>query len=177
MSGEITNILSIPLAHLVVEVSNNEDWMDSLVYLVTEAPPEPEPEAEPESAPPPLDPRRKLVPAPPPAPAPPREATLPSPPTNPFADQPQLDIRNIDFEMHIRRRPQDAEIVLGGSTDDRRLSIGLPPNVGYLLFYVPRETMRQIWPGKYVGDVVARDKRFERVTLTLEMTIIDGITR
>lgn len=175
MAGEITNILSIPLAHLVLEVGNNEDWIDSLVYLVTAEPEAPEPPEEPR-----IDPLAPVAPRPlgigshelrPPPPS------LPEPPTNPFADQPQLDIRDIDFEMHIRRRPQDAEIVLGGSTDDRVLTVGLPPNIGTFLFYVPRETMRQIWPGKYVGDVVARDKRFERVTLTLDFTVIDGVTR
>ena len=30
-----TNILALPLAHLVIEVGNNEDWIDSLVYIVS----------------------------------------------------------------------------------------------------------------------------------------------
>lgn len=125
-----TNVLALPLAHLMIEVANNEDWVDSLVYLVSETdPPE------------------------------------------------QLDLRGIAFEMHIRRQPEIHEIVLAASTADRRLSIGAPPNVGYLIFYVPKETMRGLWAGKYVGDIRARDADFERVCLTVELTVLEGITR
>jgi hypothetical protein len=57
------------------------------------------------------------------------------------------------------------------------LFIGSPPDFGYLIFYVPRETMQGLWAGKYVGDIKARDATFERVCLTVEMTVLEGITR
>src|SRR5580693_9272910 len=126
-----TNVLALPLAHLVIEVSNNEDWIDTLVFMVSDSGP-------------PLE---------------------------------QMDLRGISFEMHIRRRPEIHEIVLEASTFTRTLTIGAPPNVGYLIFYIPRETMVTLWPGKYVGDIVARDKNFERVVFTVELTILQGITQ
>lgn len=126
-----TNILALPLAHVVMAVSNNEDWIDSLVFMVTDSGP-------------PLD---------------------------------QLDLRGISFTMHLRRRPEVHEIVLAASTLDRTLNVGSPPDVGYLIFYVPRETMQALWPGVYVGDVRANDRDFERIALTVELTVIEGITR
>lgn len=128
----MSDVLALPLAHLVIEVANNSDWVDSLVYLVTE---------------PAIDPL------------------------------PQLDLRGLAFEMHIRRQPQDNEVVLAGSTANGALSVGAAPNWGFLIFFVPELTMRRLWPGQYVGDIRARDARFERVVLTLELTVIEGITR
>jgi len=126
-----TNVLALPLAHVVIEVSNNADWIDTLVYMVSDSGP-------------PLE---------------------------------QMDLRGIAFEMHLRRRPEIHEIVLDASTADRTMFIGSPPNFGYLIFYVPRETMQGLWAGAYVGDIVARDANFERVTLTVELTVLEGITR
>jgi len=128
----MTNVLAIPLAHLVIEVANNQDWVDSLVYLVT--------------------------------------SETETPPS-------QLDLRGLDFEMHIRRRPQDNEVVLAGSTADGSLSIGAAPNFGHLIIFVRETVMRQQWAGQYVGDVVARDRNFERQCLTIDLTITEGITR
>jgi hypothetical protein len=125
-----TNILALPLAHLVIEVANNEDWIDSLVYVVSETdPPE------------------------------------------------QLDLRGIAFEMHVRRQPEIHEVVLDASTADGRLSIGAPPHTGHLIFYVRQEVMRGLWAGKYVGDIRASDRNFQRVALTVELTVLEGITR
>jgi hypothetical protein len=130
-----TNVLALPLAHLVIEVANNEDWIDTLVFLVAD-----------------------------------------SQPTPPYD---QLDLRGISFEMHLRRRPEIHEIVLAASTVERSLLIGSPPNFGYLIFYVPEETMRTLWAGRYVGDIVARDASFRggRVVLTIDLEVIEGITR
>lgn len=127
----MTNVLALPLAHLIIEVSNNADWIDTLVFMVSDSGP-------------PLE---------------------------------QLDLRGVDFEMHLRRRPEIHEIVLDASTKARTMFVGSPPDVGYLIFYVPRDTMQTLWAGKYVGDIVARDADFERVCLTVEMTVIEGITR
>jgi hypothetical protein len=126
-----TNVLALPLAHVVIEAANNEDWIDTLVFMVSDSGP-------------PLE---------------------------------QLDLSGIAFEMHLRRRPEIHEIVLDASTLDRTLFIGSPPDFGYLIFFVPRETMQTLWAGKYVGDIVARDADFERVCLTVEMTVLEGITR
>lgn len=126
-----TNVLALPLAHVVFEVSNNEDWINSLVFLVSNS----------------------------------------GPPVE------QLDLRGISFEMHLRRRPEIHEIVLAASTLDRTLFIGSLPNFGHLIFYVPQETMKNLWAGAYVGDIIARDASFERVCLTVECTILEGITR
>jgi hypothetical protein len=127
----MTNVLALPLAHLIITVSNNADWIDSLVFLVSDSGP-------------PLE---------------------------------QMDLRGISFEMHIRRRPEIHEIVLAASTKDRTMFVGSPPNVGYLIFYVPQETMKTLWAGKYVGDIVASDASFERQVLTIELEITEGITR
>lgn len=37
--------------------------------------------------------------------------------------------------------------------------------------------MRTLWPGQYVGDIVASDADFQRVTMTVEVTILQGITQ
>jgi hypothetical protein len=92
-------------------------------------------------------------------------------------ERPQLDLRGIAFEMQLRRRPQDNEVVLQGGTDDGTLSIGAAPNWGHLIFYVPEVMMRRLWPGQYVGDVRASNARFQRVCLTLDVTVLEGITR
>ena len=34
-----TNILALPLAHITIEVANNEDWIDSLVFMVIQSGP------------------------------------------------------------------------------------------------------------------------------------------
>jgi hypothetical protein len=137
------NVLALPLAHVVFEVSNNEVWVDSLRYVV-----------EPNGSPPPE------------TETPPR-----------VIERPQLDLRGIAFEMQLRRRPQDNEVVLQGGTTDGMLSVGAAPNWGHLIFYVPEVMMRRIWPGQYVGDVRASNARFERVCLTLDVTVLEGITR
>lgn len=125
----MTNVLALPLAHVVFEVSNNEDWIDTLVVMVSDSGP-------------PLD---------------------------------QMDLRGITFQMHLRRRPEVHEVVLAASTLDRQIFIGSPPDVGYVIFYVPEETMRTLWPGAYVGDIVAGDADFQRVFLTVEVRVIEGI--
>jgi hypothetical protein len=126
-----TNVLALPLVHVMFAVSNNEDWIDTLVYMVSDSGP-------------PLE---------------------------------QLNLRGITFNLHLRRRPEINELVLGASTLDQRIFIGSPPDYGYIIFYVQEETMRSLWPGVYVGDVVASDADFQRVTMTVEVTIIEGIYR
>jgi hypothetical protein len=126
-----TNVLALPLAHVVFEVSNNCDWIDTLVVMVSDSGP-------------PLE---------------------------------QMDLRGITLQMHLRRRPEIHEIVLGASTIDRQIFIGSPPDIGYIIFYVQEEAMRVLWPGTYVGDIVANDADFSRVFLTVEVAVLEGITR
>jgi hypothetical protein len=128
----MTNILGLPLANLTIQTGNNEDWIDSIVYLVTN----------PDGTP-----------------------------------GPQLDLSGIEFAFEIRRQPPAHEVILAGSTADGSLSIGAPPNVGYLIFYVPLAVMQYRAAGDYVGDIRANDGQFERVCMTLDFTVIEGVTR
>jgi hypothetical protein len=89
----------------------------------------------------------------------------------------QLDLRGIDFNMYVRRSATDHEVVMTASTDDHTLSVGAFPNVGFLLFSTPAETMLLRPPGVYVADVVATADGMTRRCLVIELTIVEGITR
>jgi hypothetical protein len=134
-----SNILALPLTTLTFEVSNNEDWIDALLYAVANDP------------------------------------NLPAPPVG--TPPVQLDIRGINFQMELRRAPPEHEVILEASTAERTLYVGSPPNFGYLIWYIPVETMKYIEAGEYVGDVIANDGDFERRVLALSVTIDEGITR
>jgi hypothetical protein len=126
-----TNLLAIPLVSIVVETGNNEDWVDSLLFLV--------------------------------------DSTDPT--------QPQLDLRGIKFEMEIRRRPDDHEVVIHATTDDDTLIIGDPPNFGYLIISVPIDQMVPLMPGAYVGDIRGTDTDNTRVIVEIALTVFQGVTR
>jgi hypothetical protein len=126
------NVLAIPLAHVVMDAYTNEDWVDSLVYYVTNSD------------------------------------------GQPIA---QMDLRGTIFEVMLRRRAPDNEVILGGSSLTGTLTVGVAPNWGHLIFYFSRRLMGRLWPGQYVGDVIARDDRFERTVLTIDLTVIQGISR
>lgn len=128
----MSSLLAMPLIALTIEVSNNEDWIDSLLFVV----------------PPPLDPTA-----------------------------PQLDLRGIDFEMEIRRQPEDHEVVLSCSTSDGSIEIGLPPNYGYLIIYKQQEFIQTLAPGTYVGDITGDDGTYQRRVASLTLVIDEGITR
>jgi hypothetical protein len=127
----VTNLLAMPALAMTVTVANNEDWIDSIVYLMNS--------------------------------------------TDPTA--PQLDIRDIDFYMEVRRAPPDAEVVIRASTKTGGLAIGEPPNFGYLLFNIPHETMKLLVAGNYYGDIVGEDGFVTRRTISLVLTIEQGLTR
>lgn len=97
------------------------------------------------------------------------------PPLDPTA--PQLDLRGIQFEMEIRRQPEDHEVVLSCSTADGSIQIGLPPNFGYLIIFKQMEFMQTLAPGDYVGDIVGTDGQYERRVALITLTIDEGITR
>jgi hypothetical protein len=123
----------MPLVDLKVQTSNNEDWIDSIVYYVD---------------------------------------TGVTPPTD------QLDIRGIIFEMEVRRSATDHEVVLSASTENGTIEVGMPPDFGFFLFQIPVTQMVNLPAADtYVGDIVGRDMFFTRQIMTIELTIIEGITK
>ena len=126
----MSNLLAMPLVELGVTTSNNEDWIDSILYLVQT--------------------------------------------TDPV--QPQLDIRDITFDMEIRRSALEHEVMLSASTMNSTLKVGAPPDFGYLIFNVPVTKMQHLIAGVYVGDITSRDGFYTRQIATITLTIIDGIT-
>jgi hypothetical protein len=126
-----TNLLAMPMVHLEIDTGNNEDWLDSIKYVVTGT-----------------DPER------------------------------QLDLRGIDFEMEVRRSPDDNEVVLRASTSDHKLHIGVPPDFGFLIFEVPVDEMKYLHADSYVADIVGREgDEYVRVCVTIVLNIIEGVTR
>lgn len=90
---------------------------------------------------------------------------------------PQLDIRGINFELELRRQAPDHEVILHATTADGEVTVGASPNVGFLIFYVKEEVMEKCEANTYVGDVRASDGQFERVILTMDFQLIQGVTR
>jgi|SRR6187431_449103 hypothetical protein len=126
-----TNLLAMPLAILKVETGTNEDWIDSLKYVVDTG----------------------------------------------EDDPPQLDLRGIAFEMEVRRRPEDHEVVISASTADGTLAIGDAPDFGFLLINIDKTVMEQQKANEYVADIVGIDVEFRRVVVQIDLTIFEGITR
>jgi hypothetical protein len=90
---------------------------------------------------------------------------------------PQLDLRGIDFELEVRRTPPDNEVILMATTKNGSILRGFPPNVGYLIFNISDEAMASRSPGTYVGELRADDGIYRRVTIHIDLTIQQGITR
>jgi hypothetical protein len=126
-----TNLLALPFLHIEIQTANNEDWIDSIVYLVNS--------------------------------------------TDPSA--PQLDIRGIDFNMEVRRAPPNHEVVIRGSMQNGMLSVGDPPNFGYLLIRVPHESVKTLVEANYVADIVGYDGQVTRRIIELAIEMVEGITR
>jgi hypothetical protein len=97
---------------------------------------------------------------------------------NPDTQWPQLDLRGIKFWLQVRPNAVAAEVDIEGTTDDGTLLIGAYPEVGFLIFNVGEPIMRNLVPGSsYVADVVATADGYTRVTLQIDLTIVQGITR
>jgi hypothetical protein len=90
---------------------------------------------------------------------------------------PQFDLRGLSFEMEVRRKPKDHEVLLSASTDNLRLSIGAFPNVGFLLLNIPVDEMKVITATTYYADVVAKDDKYQRKCMTITVNVIEGVTR
>jgi len=123
----------MPLVRIVVETGTNEDWVDTLKFLVDNGQPD--------------------------------------------DLKPQLDLRDIAFDMEVRRAAPDNQVVLSASTDDGSITIGAPPDFGYLILNVDHENMMRIKPGAYVADIVGRDSPSRRVVVQIDLTVVEGITR
>jgi hypothetical protein len=96
------------------------------------------------------------------------------------AGSPQLDLHGIEFNMEVRRRTTDEEVVLRASTKDSTLLIGDHPNAGYLIINVDHATMKLMTPGLYFADIVGTEPptfEFVRRCVTITLEIVQGITR
>lgn len=130
-----TQILALPVAHAIIETGNNEDWVDTILFVIDNGTGDP----------------------------------------NSMA---QLDLRGIDFVMEIRRQAADNEVIIQASTFENTMAIGAQPNFGFLIIYVPLdEVMQYKSPDQYVGDITAMDGSFTRRIMTIDLTIIEGVTR
>ena len=123
-----TNVLSIPKVRVIVVTGTNEDWIESICYLLGDT-------------------------------------------------EKQLDLRGIRFEMSVRRRAEDHEVILHATSKNRWLSVAPFPNTGFLLLNVPLAEMRTKLPGNYVADIVARNGVFNRRIIEMELQIVQGVTR
>jgi hypothetical protein len=130
----MSNILSLPMAALVVETGTNEDWIDSLLFLVDNG-------------------------------------------SGNINTMLQLDLRGITFEMEIRRQIDDHAVVIHASTENGMLQIGDYPNYGYLIINVDVSVVSVLPQDSYVGDIVASDSAFVRRVMTLDLNIVEGVTR
>jgi len=130
----MSNLMALPVAIMTVETGNNEDWIESIKYVVDDG-------------------------------------------TNNIETMPQLDLRGIEFEMEVRRKPADHEVILSASTSNFRLSIGAFPNIGFLLLNVPIADMQNKIAGDYVADIVGRDGTYTRKFIEMSLTIVEGVTR
>jgi hypothetical protein len=130
-----TNILALPVVQAVIDTGNNEDWVDTILYLVDDGSGDP-------------------------------------------TGMPQLDLRGIDFLMEIRRASGDNEVIIEASTLDGTMAVGAPPNFGFLIIYVPLDDVMQYKEaGSYIGDIIAFDGAFQRRCCTIDLNIIEGVTR
>jgi hypothetical protein len=132
----MSNVLALPLVQITVETGNNEDWVDSIKYVVD-----------------------------------------PADGTTDVTTFPQLDLRGITFEMEIRRQASDHEVIFAASTDNGTIKIGVPPDFGFLIISVPSAEMQYHKAGDYVGDIVGHDDVNRRVTVRINLTIVEGITK
>lgn len=139
----MTNLLAMPRLQMTVQTGTNEDWVDSIKFLVDVA-------------------------------------------DTPTDDLPQLDIRGIVFEMEVRRAPPDHQVVINASTEDGSLYVGDPPDYGFLIINVDLAEMKIQQPGSYVADIIGQEYAgsapnkvlmAQRVIATIDLTIVQGITR
>ena len=134
----------MPLCAVVVQTGTNEDWIDSIKFLVDSG-----------------------------------TGVAPS-------ALPQLDLRGIVFEMEVRRTPPDHQVVINATTEDGSIIIGTPPDYGFMTINVDLDEMKIQQPGSYVADIIGKQYvgeapnltlEHQRVVCTIDLTIVQGITR
>lgn len=91
--------------------------------------------------------------------------------------KPQVDLTGIEFEMEVRRIAAGHEVLITATTANGSLSIGEPPDFGYLIVNVPADQMKMLQAGDYVADIRATDDRYTRTCIQIELTVFDGVTR
>jgi hypothetical protein len=129
----MSNLLAMPLVKLVVETGTNEDWIDSIKFVIDDG--------------------------------------------GPVESMPQLDIRDIIFEMEVRREAGDHAVVLAASTITGTLNVGDPPDYGFLRLNIPLVDMSAQLAGDYVADITGRDGEYTRVIAQIDLGIVEGITK
>jgi hypothetical protein len=127
--------MAMPLLRLTVETGTNEDWVDSVKFVVDDG-----------------------------------SGGAPE-------DLPQLDLRDITFEMEVRRTAPDNQVIISATTADGSIKIGDPPDFGFLIINVDHEEMMVQKPGDYVADIVGVDEVSRRVVVQITLDIVEGITR
>jgi hypothetical protein len=132
----MSNVLALPLVSVSVETGNNEDWVDSIKFVVD-----------------------------------------PGDGTTDVENFDQLDLRGITFDMEIRRKANDPEVIFAASTSTGTIRIGTPPDFGFLIIHVPTAEMQAHLAGLYVGDIVGRDDLYRRVTVRIDLEIVEGVTK
>lgn len=95
----------------------------------------------------------------------------------PPPEDPQLDLRGIRFEMEVRPTVPSNDVVLTASTDDGTLTIGMDPDFGFFLFHLPHETMIEMFPGPYSGEVRGTDGFGTRRVIEIVLEIVQGVVR
>jgi hypothetical protein len=88
-----------------------------------------------------------------------------------------LDIRGINFQLIVRRFPDDPEVIVWASTEDNTIQVGTTPNYNFLIINVPYSTMKTRTPGTYVADMLASDGTWQRRVMNINLQIVDGVTK
>jgi hypothetical protein len=88
-----------------------------------------------------------------------------------------LDLRGINFQLMIRRDPDDPEVILLAQTADGTIQVGATPDYNFLIINVPVAIMKLKQPGDYIGDMIANDALWTRTVMTIDLTIVDGVTK
>jgi hypothetical protein len=88
-----------------------------------------------------------------------------------------LDLRGINFQLMVRRNPDDHEVIVWAQTADGTIQVGATPDYNYLIINVPVSVMQTRIPGTYVGDMIANDLLWTRTVMSIDLEIVDGITK
>jgi hypothetical protein len=88
-----------------------------------------------------------------------------------------LDLRGINFQLMVRLAPDDHEVIVWAQTADGTIQIGATPDFNFLIINVPLAVMKTRAPGTYVGDMIANDALWTRTVMTIDLEIVDGITK